>query len=1509
MRGILFSLLMVSMQVVLFSQTTQLEIKVESLVSNTSVGNGIQRHRWRVRTSFDDQELGNCFRFDKDKANKNTAYLSPNRYIFQGTVSDSWPVINLEVIGFMDANNNKSCYYKSEDTRGQKQLYKLKPADYLKMGPNQWHRMVFYAHQNPDQSHFTYYISFKYSLPTTVNTIKTELPPQVYYCQDEVTGLQVEERNPLIATLIENGIPIKYQWDRAIGFIEKEICTTDYSRCETLGNFPGCEITTCESIETPNWQYYSTTTPTSKDSQLKDELSLSKPPLGNSSYRVRWKYANLVGQPNAKSVKIDVVPPPPEISGYATNFSGVINDRRPNWDTLEDLEYRPSGKGMSIKNVSVSGGADGQLMIHDLSNGTTNAVRASLKNLDNGIPVGNAVGDGPPIIIESLSSGLYELQLEFTNTGSCFHTYRLRIHEPDPIAVVTSRVDPTSCFSMAALDGSLSVNGTGGVGHLTYKSGDIDQPEGIFEGIAPGSYTLKLIDEAGHFLVFPFTIHEPDPIEGQVDLIHNSCQGLSKGEATFRIMGGTAPYRAALLNELGSQLQNVEDIESELLFTDLAAGFYSVRVTDANYSGLPGECEWTNTFQVLQPEAIRMDDFVPTPPTCIGGNDGEISFTIFGGTPGASGYSVRINSSLASEKVGDQFTFDGLSSGENEVQVRDENNCVEIFQVNVPDTSHPLALLFTDAQPPTCYAGIDGHLRLMAVGGPALSDDISYELVNTGQQQNLFNTDTAHFINLEAGFYQLKVSRGICTFTQWVEIPDAVPIGASLTDSRPVSCQGAKDGTFSMQLNGGKAPYRVVANGTESHEWKDLNAGLHVLGGLRSGSYTIEVFDENGCQLNADTDLIRFQLMMIEPPPLQINVEVIHQVSCANGQDGWIQLSASGGHGQYQFQLNGAGYQASSIFENLGIGTYAASVKDRYGCVNTMDFTITAPEPLTFDPLQAPLISCNGASDGRLAGIINGGTPPYSYALAGSEQNNTSGTVNIEDLKPGAYELIITDQLRCEYIHNFSITEPDKLNARLTDVSSATCGEANGGAVLTADGGTPPYTFDWYKSGIYQFSGNLKNDLPAGLYQVVVKDALNCQKNVSVGIGNETGPQLETVDLVYPSCSDRSDGRIEFLISEGIPPFDISWSTGTSGNYIDHLSRGEYVLSVTDGNGCITTKTYQIDLPRPIGVNEIANDPTCTGLSNGSIELQVSGGQPPYTIQWSDHGEGMIREQLAANNYAVIIQDANGCQWAGSYTLSDPDPVPLTIPNRQLCEGQHYHLNFDLPGIYKWTADNGFYSQESEVFLDKGGSYQLNYTNENGCQASANFDLIISDQVLDAQFLMADEAIVGDTIMVIDISWPPPDFVNWNWPSEGDYSVIYQNGSYAEIVFGDTGLFQIGMVAQLAGCESFFDQEIVVHPVLHPSDSQVFATLENGIKDLAVYPNPTNRMFNVDIELDQASEVTLSLLHLSGSMLQFHYSDKSALHHFVLEAQGPKGQYLLQVHAAGETKSRKLVIE
>ena len=161
-----------------------------------------------------------------------------------------------------------------------------------------------------------------------------------------------------------------------------------------------------------------------------------------------------------------------------------------------------------------------------------------------------------------------------------------------------------------------------------------------------------------------------------------------------------------------------------------------------------------------------------------------------------------------------------------------------------------------------------------------------------------------------------------------------------------------------------------------------------------------------------------------------------------------------------------------------------------------------------------------------------------------------------------------------------------------------------------------------------------------------------------------------SLDKTNVSCNSGSDGSIDISVSGGNPPYSYDWSSGDTTQYINGLTSGIYSVVVTDSEGYTITESITITEPVVLSTTLYGSNVTCNGISNGAVNLTVTGGTSPYAYNWSNSSISEDINNLSAGLYKVTIIDANGCTIEDSITISEPTVLSLSLAGTDItCNG------------------------------------------------------------------------------------------------------------------------------------------------------------------------------------------------------------------------------------------------
>jgi gliding motility-associated-like protein len=355
----------------------------------------------------------------------------------------------------------------------------------------------------------------------------------------------------------------------------------------------------------------------------------------------------------------------------------------------------------------------------------------------------------------------------------------------------------------------------------------------------------------------------------------------------------------------------------------------------------------------------------------------------------------------------------------------------------------------------------------------------------------------------------------------------------------------------------------------------------------------------------------------------------------------------------------------------------------------------------------------------------------WSYTAVGGEQyftignffddaNTTGGCANAASQNFFAYY----------YIDDVSVAlanPPTGLNAAVTPTAALCNGQCNGSAIASPFNGTAPYTYVWSPGGQ---TTAMATGLCAGIYSVLVTDALNAIIISSVTI---TQPAVITASTtVTPAPCGTNSGTASASASGGTPSFTYSWSNGQTGTSVSGLAAGNYVLTVSDSNGCFVSSPVTIANLNGPSVVVVSSNASCSGVSNGTAAAASSGGTVPYIYSWSNGQTTSAVSGLVAGSYSVVVTDANGCTNTVLVTInSGTGPVILISPNVSISAGSSANLSASGGNTYSWYPSSGLSctSCANPVATPSSDSqYCVVGTDTNGCSDSACVMVFISPE-------------------------------------------------------------------------------------------------------------------------------------------------------------------------------------
>jgi len=672
-------------------------------------------------------------------------------------------------------------------------------------------------------------------------------------------------------------------------------------------------------------------------------------------------------------------------------------------------------------------------------------------------------------------------------------------------------------------------------------------------------------------------------------------------------------------------------------------------------------------------------------------------------------------------------------------------------------------------------------------------------------------------------------------------------------NSNNISCNGHNDGSIEVDVNGGLPPY--------NYNWSTINPNSADQYNLYEGSYDLQVTDSKGCVF--DTTFV-----LIEPTPLQTTISAIsnyngYHISCNDYSDGSINISASGSVPGYTFLWNNG--ETTQTISGISAGIYSVDVTDSSFCTASTYFNVIDPTLLESLYILSEINGynvCNGAQDGYIDLLVSGSVPGYSY-----QWSNGDTIEDINGLSAGTYSYVVTDQNGCITSDTIEIIEPN-INIQESAVDVSCFGATNGSVSVNVSGSTAPYYVFW--------NNNINSSLvSSGTYIYQIVDSIGCVYFDSL-IVSEPDSFIVAENVVDVSCNGFNDGSISLVISGATPPFVVNWF----GANIVNAHAGTYNYTIADSNNCYFSEIAIVNEPNQIDVLNQVVDPSCGNTNDGSVSLQISGGTPPYSIDWG----GSNPNSLAIGNYVFVVNDDNNCADSNSVTLTSVSSIQVVSEITQISCNSFCDGSIDLTitgGVSPYTVD---WFGVNPAFLCEGSvSYEI--VDAIGCYFVENFQINSPDSVeLNiSQLGMQLEGIASGGVGPYSYEW-----FNDFGPLVNSQTVnITSNGSYYCIAI------------DVNHCQS----DTVEYYYLETS-------IENlGVANLNIYPNPTDNILNIEFDSVNENDISLFFIDVLGQKICIEMIEKfKGNYNYKFDLQSfPHGVYILELRSGSEVYNKKII--
>lgn len=1120
--------------------------------------------------------------------------------------------------------------------------------------------------------------------------------------------------------------------------------------------------------------------------------------------------------------------------------------------------------------------------------------------------------------ITDLPFGTYNVTVSDNNAVDCFIKKTFTISEPQNELAIAEDIKNVSGFGLN--NGKITVEISGGTPAYSYKwfKDDVeiaDQTTSILDNQYEGSYKLIVTDSKNCTAEKSFTIIEP--LELKVDVSIAKTIDCFDGTGILKAKAATATgvpdadgfYTYKWYKEDGTLINTT--LNTEAATGNVLTGKYYVTITDSNDNQATSAL-----FDLIQPTQIIVTIANKQDVTCFDGNDGITEINVTGGTPdlvaGSPVYTYLWSNGSTSQN---QYS---LKQGTYSVNVYDGNLCVGTLNNIIIDQPQDFGFDLDKIVPTIPTAGnSDGALHIEIIGGVApyryVCQDSNGTIIKDVPNSNLKEVD---FTNLTSSIYTVSATDATgCTKSTEFDFNNNV-LEINITQSAEITCNNGKNAAITAVAKGGFGIRTITwyKNGA-----KILNESNALLNNLEIGTYYAIVKDFNKVEVTSNS------IVITQPDPIVVTYTQ-KNANCLGSNDATITLTASGGSNnfQYRYKSQDSGYgnwiafnSLTAVISDLKANTYDIQVQDTKGCNYTsiVNVEITEPKQLVISSKTIIPATGFGLSNGSINIVAQGGTANYSYKWFTAANTLVTGTTaTVSNLVAGKYYAVVTDAKGCSITSEiYEVTQPDLLVATIASVNAVLCsGDNNASLKANVTGGIPAYTYKWHSvpETVVLGTNITLGNLAAGTYYVEVTDAKNnVAKSDSFTISQ---PQqlANTLSADYTLCGDGKDWTITPAVTGGTKPYNYLWNTGARTEILKNVAPGNYTVTVTDFNGCKITKSITLVAPPHLDASETIKMPTCYLGSDAKIVVTPIAGTAPYTYLWNTGEKSNTLNNVAQGEYSVAITDSRGCTITRTYTIIDPPKDVIDLgEDVTLCYKQSLTINAkidDDKATYLWTSDKGFKSTNAMITISDPANYTVVVTNKLGCQATDTITISSQESDISAEFAMSSQVFVNEKFIIVDISNPKADKVEWKLPSEA--VITTNNGDYAEMSFTKAGEYDITINTEKGRCTASQTKTILVTEgeYLDPDDTDLQKKF-----DLKIYPNPSNGVFTVDVTLDKVMPANIKVYNLNNNVVIDSKSGNGKdAYSFNFNLSGlSSGIYFVLFESQQGTKLRKLIIQ
>ncbi|MFN0048639.1 MAG: PKD domain-containing protein, partial [Cytophagales bacterium] len=623
-----------------------------------------------------------------------------------------------------------------------------------------------------------------------------------------------------------------------------------------------------------------------------------------------------------------------------------------------------------------------------------------------------------------------------------------------------------------------------------------------------------------------------------------------------------------------------------------------------------------------------------------------------------------------------------------------------------------------------------------------------------------------------------------------------------------------------------------------------------------NGLYLVTVTNTFNCKA---TDNIVVDVINLPGKSLPEDVASCNAVTLNAGNPGAVYLWSNGANTQ------------STKAQNTGL--YIVNITNGTNCLTRDSILVTInPKPLV--NLGRDTILCKYQTltlDAKNAGA----------AYFWSNINVVSRTVSVAE--PGTYSVSVTNQFQCSASDSIKLSQNPVPEFSLGEDKNI-C-EANSINLTTS---LPVNTQFLWSNGS---TANTITTSSTGVYTLKASFATGCEFEDTVNVN------VRPLPVVKLGNDTIVCGQI--LLDAKNLGSSYVWSNNVITQTNSIKQSGNYNVKVTSPFGCVAADTINVNIKSAPIVNLGPDLGVCSGEK---VELFANTDADQYKWNTGQTVSNLIVD--SPGEYILEATNANGCKSSDAIFINfNPKPVVDLQNEYPLCGDNAVKLDAQNAGSsYLWTSSNGFVSSQQKVSLFKEGNYYLTVLNGNSCQTKDTIKVNKTDFSLTAEFLAVSSVKAGDTVKMINLSFPAPFTSTWDF---GD-GLVSRDTDPLHVYFISGGI-DVKLSVTNGICTDVKNKTIFLTARL--GMVQDSAKKESAFLNSKVYPNPSDGRFILEVSLSEIRKMSLEFYDISGNMIHSSTLEPNDFFHTVFDFPTlPTGMYFLRASLKDEYKMFKVLI-